>query len=1674
MSGFLQLSQAVCRYRLKPLNALIPEERVHLLLDRTGFAVNRTGIQIARLRPVLEKIIELIPTVATSQAQILQQYNRISSLAGLFSESAREHDSFAPESLKCVPLLDDAFTSLKQFYEDLGGASKLSGPALETTCDNLTDLAKNVLQRFSKVGQRLVALEKQVAAQVTHVDLKKFSHAHSSASILLDLEHTIVDFSFLSCNDSIAASEPYRMVIQRWLSILIGYCGTVFGQTLVDLPNLLATTSTFLVEQPSLPSVLALVENVIDDPKLFADAGSHTIRLLQDIHALESNAWIVTDYTESTVQLITGVFLRKNQPQQLINALQKIIALFRHHIREGTVPEASHAEAACSAILTYFSNDPEMVSLASCSLIRAFLSTVSECGTGERILLSLSSEINRILAMLLQSIQDINRSAQEVYKNNLMLFDEGDLGEINYYAVAIENVASIQSSDAECVSTINQLSTLFGAVPNILRQMASGCPEPAVASRLNEIARRGEHLAISFYRWKGEMELCLTSTIMLRATAAYSTFSFLHANQIELPEKLKGLVGTLGTYLPFIGPFKLFDAIAVDKVLTTMKELRPEALEFHHNIKNTAATSPHVRLAHIAFPIIIREFPQLVSQLSTLQNITSHEVFICRMKSELAQAVSLMDFGLNASRKNLACLSGLLVLPFSMLLGTLETIDSSETYASTLRACAANMRPAIDAIWAIANSFHDEDKEPDLASLQQFVAALKQMLQELLSTVSKLPQPFLECEIPDALRELKAIEAMAAALPIEFQAIAAIILDILKTRVEDDASRFLKAWIGAAAGGGADITIELTCRGMLDAGIRYLNKSPDENRGSILERIAYLSVALSTPTSFGEPWDDHIAALHRQIIGWVPQILDQENGWEPLLRHVMGISETISGLQRFLPASPEERTQLLGQAIAKLLPALHGLRAHAQSPFPENVVDALIALKDLEILYSLARDGAMLAVVQGAFAQLAIGQLEEFQGVIQTFAERAMSERTSDISQVATTAAGSLVDLMYGRAGAFREAADRVLAAARTGQATVHELTNILGDLNSAAYEGAAVTLRSLSLANLTEVHGGAYVEAFAELTSALAQFVPTTLGILGAPPDSCTAELRPLSRRMVRVYDRLVTLVESPPAGQRPSDPFGQLQLSFRAGLANLTQHIGRLGWAAVKSFVPEMYNRERAQVLPGIEAARLGLRNSAEQLLAKAVGVTREDFQALVTEFESTFEQWAHTASSLDFSDPFAAAPLITELGPLAEVTQRLSALAAELTDHVIIQPDPAAAAQLPDDYSPPPPPDSTDPPPPDAAYADLLGCDRELRAALSAFRIVLGDSLAEGRVLQEAFAELKDSVDVFVGGALRMAVATRDPRLQVEQQTQIHAVADAFTGLRDALRARIMRAGDFDKEVDQGLTAFEASLAKMMTLGEAGSHVEEVAAVAAPAPVEDVEEDEVSREFKASAFAIEEMAARLKQISDQVDQSALVEETDDEAVADDAEKPRMDLQAVEGSLPAFVISHANPVLEAAALILRRAQEITNQIMRDLGKIENEKLIIRCAQELSEAAALLLIVAELLIAGNDEEASFKVVTAARIIKASVSSLVAQVLVKGGDSEGIMNEHVKTVVIHTDKIIVRAESIMQEQARAEEAKKKAAPNKMIKRLNLSTRITDIRKKLQDDEKKLYQFRKRF
>ena len=224
---------------------------------------------------------------------------------------------------------------------------------------------------------------------------------------------------------------------------------------------------------------------------------------------------------------------------------------------------------------------------------------------------------------------------------------------------------------------------------------------------------------------------------------------------------------------------------------------------------------------------------------------------------------------------------------------------------------------------------------------------------------------------------------------------------------------------------------------------------------------------------------------------------------------------------------------------------------------------------------------------------------------------------------------------------------------------------------------------------------------------------------------------------------------------------------------------------------------------------------------------------------------------------------------------------------------------------------------------------------------------------------------------------------------------------------------------------------------------------------------------------------MTTRLAKFNVQVPiigEEIIEEEENHEEEIQELEKILTDLETEQGTFPSFVISHATPILQTTSKILKRAQEITQSIIQNEGFIQNEKSLIKVAQDLSESAELLLIVAEILIHGEEKEAEYKVIAAAKIIKASISSLVTQVLANGGDSEGIMNTFVGTIAFHTNKIIHKATKIIKENYAKEDAKEKnkAHNNIMIEKLNIQNKINEYQKLLQKEESLLKQFRRRF
>lgn len=597
----------------------------------------------------------------------------------------------------------------------------------------------------------------------------------------------------------------------------------------------------------------------------------------------------------------------------------------------------------------------------------------------------------------------------------------------------------------------------------------------------------------------------------------------------------------------------------------------------------------------------------------------------------------------------------------------------------------------------------------------------------------------------------------------------------------------------------------------------------------------------------------------------------------------------------------------------------------------------------------------------------------------------------------------------------------------------------------------------------------------------------------------------------------------------QNNKNDFESLKMKVIAAISDLSNEVGSMNWLATNSFSPEMYNDGRARITNKITNQFNVLIQAGQAVLLKAVGDSASLFGKTLNETRNELQKLIEDAQYVDFSKNYPAERIVDQTGKVGTVLIKLNKYAMDLIDHIVVKADPIAAGKLPDDYVLPTASSfSLSSSSQSLSSAETLALLEQtmdslrlssdsVSLALDKIIKITSDPASTNDDILEALNNLKATIDKLIEDSMKVTViASNDPLVQISLQNTLHSLASSFTAVKEALRSRFMRASNYQSEMNQAVTDFRASMQASMKAAEDASQA--IAASINASSQKSAAKDAVTRELEATANAIEEMTRRLKAI-EQSQQAQMSQNATNGAAGGSspatgyaganssaipgslAGQPLSGTASTTGSngsalsaggpglsaagdgvlndgyggdLSAFVIQNANPILAAAAMILKRAQEITNEMLAKYGKIENEQLLIRSAKELSDAAALLIFSAEIVMNGVNEESIFKVIAAAKIVKASVCALVAQVLVKGGDPQQIMDRHVRTVIQHTDMIIKRAEVIVLQIFEDEEKKVKMAPTLMAQKLNLQSRIAQVRKKLQEEEKALYKFRKRF
>ncbi|EAY11928.1 hypothetical protein TVAG_399330 [Trichomonas vaginalis G3] len=291
----------------------------------------------------------------------------------------------------------------------------------------------------------------------------------------------------------------------------------------------------------------------------------------------------------------------------------------------------------------------------------------------------------------------------------------------------------------------------------------------------------------------------------------------------------------------------------------------------------------------------------------------------------------------------------------------------------------------------------------------------------------------------------------------------------------------------------------------------------------------------------------------------------------------------------------------------------------------------------------------------------------------------------------------------------------------------------------------------------------------------------------------------------------------------------------------------------------------------------------------------------------------------------------------------------------------------------------------------------------------------SLIEFRKIAENFCEI----------SLSMISSIPDFSNQIRVQTVLYNISSLISSLQNIVRSKLLGTLQNDKEISENLTKIKCQKEKLINLTQEISSQNVVK-----------NNDDASNSLTVCAQEVGETLSKL-------------------FVLDEKQKSNFD----------------SKILLSAARIVERARQLTMMQIEKHGHIDNEKGMIHAAGEVTEAVKLFLIVAEM---KNDEDLNYKIVSAAKIINASVASLVACVNVKGGDKEKIINDEIKNLKNFTEKIIKETEAkIFKKLEENDKKDNKKVMIPVILKLNLQNEINAQWKKCEEEEKKLYEFRKR-
>lgn len=1676
MSDYNSFIFSISKYPLIKLEEIITEDKIRLRLNEAGSNLGRTIQICTNLLTLTNDILDKLPLTANSpQEQIGYDFAKINLLNPFLLENISKHDQSFPDN-HCSPHFSSLVKILKDIepyiYQLASNTASSTAQRLDSLNGNLT----SVIELYNTIISTAKKCENQLQSTITDISADELQISYRIAASLTAFDELLIQLKILSSNSAIQNSDDLKN-LNYWIEKGTKLWEKLFGVPRTDEHEVSVVINEIAAELGILSSIISKIQTIISDSIDFVNSSISLTNLIQILNEIESK--ITSKRLNEIIENLPTFFL-SGQP------LDSLVITAKDLLDEIQMTEDPSFMASYSTLTTFIhKNDNDLESTAICliSIVRLVARYFNDAHLGEEVLSSLTKSLATIAKSVFIESRKTILQINKVIDLNLEFFNDFALNEANYFLTAAKNVDNFDIESDQFVSNQQIFFESLCALPTPLKKLVSACSSVDAKNQLQEFLEIVQDVGDQFSRWLNQFYLTLFSIIHLRAEMIVDSLSFpikLYCSSGQ-EEQVKGIqdiflrIQKIIKSTPQVITGDIKDVLALMDLIVELSKFGDDLISL---VKANAQSPlfPLYKQSADALSEIIIDIPSYIQALQHTIEFETQEVFICSMlafincSQRLANSKKFEDD--DASNYQLLSPSFTYVL-FANSFVDKNSSQNGETLKPLMKYLHTKMSDVLSFVVHFSLDEQTTEKVNFSEELQNFIKAMN----DLLSSISILKQPSLQYNIPDDVHEIRKFDSIASSLHSKkLKEFAQYIVSVMKKKKAPDVRSVLSKWFDATQISTVSLTKSFI---KFKESISNLLKDLTQNdRSGFIDSFASFSVSLaSNEDSYDKSVSDNVVLLHQNLVFQVIELLESKTNDEYQLKNIYRCITEISSMLPISLLKEKERDGYLSNILKKIIMSLHNLRQ--KEPNQTQLDDELEIIEYVEELsvffqvYVPEDDFGVDELIDKTFEWDDGIEKEVLDEFISKFSEKLIQlvpTQFSMLSQIEDN--DSVCDFIYDKAEAFRDNVNIILQFAKNHEGSDERINSSLKVMLLSASDAAVLINHSLSLGHLESTAlSPTFVSCFSELQISLRQFADSSLMILKKPSENMQPELRKVNRKMVKQFDTFINIVEDPQQllhQQRQqtilgSREFEQMKNEMFSVLAIYLIQIARLNALSVTSLVPEMYSQMRADVANKINECLEGFYTKVSTVLSKAVGPSSTEFVEISMQLEAETKVLLSASEKLTFDlTSFTSLPLLVPSEKICVLTEKMTSLGPQLADQVIIKPDPEAASRVPEDYVLPSPPKSA--PQVEEAYEALLNVRKAVSEKVTIFKETNENEVASSNELLSTLIDLRGVSNEFVEKALIMAVATVNPLYQVEQQTGLHAFANALNGVQNSLKNRLMRTKSFKSEMSDALSLFNSTIEKSMEFAETASKVEDQ-----PAQEEDV--NEVTRELNTAAAVVELMSARLKEFENQVNLDVIQNEENEDIFNEKAAKEIGDLQAAIDSLPAYLIAASNSIFESTTQIIKRAKQITSELLKKFGKIENEKGMIKSAQELSEAAELLLVCAEILVQGEDKSAEYKALTAAKIINAAVVSLRVQVLQKGGDQEGVITKFASNVKKYSDCVIYKSEAIIQKKLQIEYDKKPKRGTIQIQTINQNEVVKNLRNNLAKEEQNLKAFR---